>query len=145
MFQNPLKKLDHDNLKRSSDLLKQQRDDNKIINGRLKIMAFIVCIVFTTISARIIYIQLNKNDEYKIKLENYVSKKQSTTTPRGTFLDSKMKTVVNTTQSLNLTYYPPENISSQEEWDLAIHFTKQFGISEYKATDEELKKLYLMF
>ncbi|MEG0980423.1 MAG: penicillin-binding protein 2 [Erysipelotrichaceae bacterium] len=145
MFQNPLKKLDHDNLKRSSDLLKQQRDDNKIINGRLKIMAFIVCIIFTAISARIIYIQLNKNDEYKIKLENYVSKKQSTTTPRGTFLDSKMKTVVNTTQSLNLTYYPPENISSQEEWDLAIRFTKQFGISEYKATDEELKKLYLMF
>ncbi|MEG2907738.1 MAG: hypothetical protein RR945_00860 [Erysipelotrichaceae bacterium] len=84
MFQNPLKKLDQENLKRSSDLLKRQRDDNKIINRRLKVLAFIVCIIFTSISARLIYIQFNKNEEYKIKLDNFASKKQTTTTPRGT-------------------------------------------------------------
>ncbi|MEG2549361.1 MAG: penicillin-binding protein 2 [Erysipelotrichaceae bacterium] len=137
--------MDQENLKRSSDLLKRQRDDNKIINRRLKVLAFIVCIIFASISARLIYIQFNKNEEYKIKLDNFASKKQTTTTPRGTLLDKNLKTVVNTTQSLNLTYYPPENIADQEEWDLAIKFTNKFGKGTYEPTDEEMKKLYLIF
>lgn len=145
LFRNPLKRLDHDQMRRSSDLMKKQRDDNKTINVRLRITAAITCVLFSLIATRLIYIQYAQNDEYKIKLENFESKKQKNTTPRGTMIDGTGKVVVNTTQSLNITYYPPEDITTEKEWDLAIAFTKQFGKNTYEPTEEEMKKLYLMF
>lgn len=143
MFRNPLKKLDQENMRRSSEILKKQRDDNKIINIRLRISAVVVCMVFALIGGRLVYIQYQKNDEYKTKLENFTSKKQRNTTPRGVMKDANGNIVVNTIQSLNITFYPPENLDDDELWDLAIRFTKQFGKGKYEPTDDEWKSLYL--
>ncbi len=144
MFRNPFQKLDHEEMRRSSDVLKKPKDMNKVINQRVRIGGLVILIIFGCISFRLVNLQYRENDEYKVKLDNYASRKQTSSTPRGVMYDANGKIIANTIQSMNITYYPNEDVSNDEEWELAIQFTKQFGKSKYEPTDDEWKKLYLI-
>lgn len=144
MFRNPFQKFDHEEMRRSSDVLKKPKDMNKVINQRVQIGGLVILIIFGCISFRLINLQYRENDEYKVKLDNYASRKQTSSTPRGVMYDANGNVIANTIQSMNITYYPNEDVSSDEEWELAIKFTKQFGKSKYEPTDEEWKKLYIL-
>lgn len=143
MLRNPFRDLDAKNLRRSSDLLKKQNDYQKIVNKRLNIATIITVLLFMVVAARLIDIQVRQQDDYTTKLESYSLKKQVISTPRGQMLDRNGKLVVKTVNSMNITYFPIKGTSSDEQWELAQQFAKQFHVSGDDLTLRDLQDAYI--
>ena len=143
MFHNPFRNLDRKKLSRSSDLLKAQNDYFKIVNKRIVIFTFIIVILFSCIAIRLLFIQIRDYDEYTEKLASYSSKQQRSTTPRGLMYDRNGKAVANTVSSHNITYYPQEGITTDEKWELAKKFAKQFDYDISYMTDSDYQDMYM--
>lgn len=142
LFRNPFRNLDQKKLRRSSDALKTQNDYFKIVNKRIMIFAVIICIIFSMAVVRLAFLQIRGQDEYAAKLESYTSKKQQDQTPRGEIYDRSGNVVAKTVSALNITYFPPQNISDQEEWKLAQKFAKQFDVKHDKFTKSDYQDAY---
>lgn len=143
MIRNPFRDIDAKKLRRSSDLLKKQSDYQKVVNKRLHVVTLVTILAFTAISARLIDIQIRRQDEYTVKLESYASKKQVFSPPRGQMYDVNGNLAVGTITSHNIIYFPPEDITSDEEWALAEIFAKQFAITGDDLKLRDLQDLYI--
>lgn len=143
MLRNPFRDMDAKHMRRSSDLLKKQNDYQKIVNKRLTIVAVITVLLFVGIAGRLIDIQVRQKDEYATKLDIYSLKKQIISTPRGQMIDRNGKQVVKTVSSMNITYYPTENATAKEQWELAMKFAKQFDVSADDLTLRDLQDAYI--
>ena len=73
MIRNPFRDLDHKKLRRSSDVLQTQNDYYKIVNRRILIFSMIVILLFSTITIRLVFIQVRDHEDYTTKLVNYWS------------------------------------------------------------------------
>lgn len=143
MIRNPFRDIDAKNLRRSSDLLKKQNDYQKIVNKRLNILTFVTIVLFAAIAGRLIDIQIRQKDDYTTKLASYTSKKQTTSTPRGQFIDRKGNVAVKTVSAMNITYFAPENVTRDAQWELAMKFAKQFQVTGDELTFRDLQDAYI--
>ena len=128
MLRNPFRDIDAKHMRHSSDLLKKQNDYQKIVNKRLTIVALVTVLLFVCIAGRLIDIQVRQKEEYATKLDIYSMKKQVISTPRGQMIDRNGKQVVKTVSSMNITYYPTENVTAKEQGELGMKFEKQLEI-----------------
>ncbi len=143
MLRNPFRELDAKNLLHSSDILKKQNDYRKIVNQRLSVVTAVTVLLFMVIAARLIDIQVRQQDDYANKLEIYTMKRQVSSTPRGQMLDANGKEVVRTVSSISVTYFPTENATSAQQWELALKFAKQFAVSAEELTLRDLQDAYI--
>lgn len=143
MLRNPFRNLDHKKLSRSSDALKAQNDYMKIVNRRIFVFGVIVVLIFCIIATRLIFIQVREKDNYTAKLENYSSQKQTDSTSRGEMLDRNGKVLAKTTAAHNIIYFPPKDVTSEEQWKLAQKFAKDFNVNHDDMTNSDYQDLYM--
>jgi len=127
----------------SSEHLKKAIDLTKIMRQRMVIMAVCICLFMSLILGRLISVQFIQNEQYRLKLEAYTKSEQKVTTPRGEILDRTGQVLVGNRQRLNITYFPPLEVSNVEEWNLAYQFAQDFHISSEELRVRDLKDLYL--
>ena len=147
MLKNPFREIDNKNRKNDSDLLKKTADFNKIVNQRMKVMIIIVVLCFfIAIGVKLFNVQILENEDYIVKLEAFTRKQQVVTPPRGEMVDRNGNVLVSNKESLNITYYPPSNVSSYSEskWALAKQFAQVFQIKEDTITERDWKGFYLV-
>lgn len=142
-MRNIFRDLDAKRFRNSSDLLKKQNDYQKIVNKRLQIVMIITVLLFVVIAGRLIDIQIRQQAEYATKLDVYAMKKQIISTPRGQMIDAKGNQVVKTVSSMNISYYPTENTTHEEQWELAMKFADQFAVPYDDLTLRDLQDAYI--
>ncbi len=140
---NPFRKLDLDQMRRSSALLNRPSDMQRIVNQRLKVFTMMIIAGFVILAVQLVNVQIRKNEEYTLKLEAYTLKQQVLTTPRGAMMDRSGELVVGSVQSHDIIYYPPKDITAQQEWELAEKFVESFDVSSDSLNEVDLKNLYI--
>lgn len=143
MIRNPFRDLDQKKLSRSSDVLKTQNDYFKIVNRRIFIFGIIICLIFSIVSVRLVFLQIRSQEDYAAKLENYSSQKQTDSTARGEMVDRNGKVVAKTVSSHNIVYFPPKDTTSEEQWKLAQTFAKDFKVDHKGMTNSDYQDLYM--
>ena len=127
----------------SSEHLRKALDLSKVVTRRFQIVAVAVCVAMSVIVARLFTIQMLQTEEYTQKLETYTRRYQTVTTPRGEMLDRNGQVLVGNKQRLNITYFPPQDITDEQEWALAEQFAQDFEVDETTLGTRDLKDLYL--
>ena len=143
MIPNPFRKFDLDKMRRSSDQLNQSMDYANEVSKRLIIFAVIICILFSVVFVRLFQIQVLSHDEYTEKMESYNTTTQSSSTPRGQIYDRNGKVIAATVVSHNIIYTQPEEITTEERWELAKQFAAAFDVDDNEITTAQRKDLYL--
>lgn len=143
MFRNPFREWDQEKLKRSSDVLQTQNNYLKIVNRRIQLLCIVIAAAFLIIAGRLLYLQVREHENYKIKLANYSSQEQRSMPARGIMYDRNGKVVVESVSSLNITYFPPEDVTGEDMWELAQKFADRFEISAEDLNVSDLQDLYL--
>lgn len=143
MIQNPFRKFDLENMKHSSDQLNQTMDFSGEVSKRLVIFAIIISLLFGTVFVRLFQIQILDHDEYTIKMENFNTKTQSSSTPRGQIYDRNGKVIAATVVSHNIIYTQPEDITTEERWELAQKFAAAFNVDDNELSTSQRKDLYI--
>lgn len=144
-LRNPFKQMDMQRKRRSSNLFRQTQDSEKTINARIKVTIFVICALFAVIVFRLIHLQLLNQASYAMKLEEYTALKQSFSSPRGAILDRDGNVLVESVSSLTISYYPVENISEKEEWELADKLVSELGLTATTITERQLKELHIQY
>ncbi len=141
-MRKPMEKL---NLRKSSMSAKLLGQDKlfKIVNARIMVLSILIVCIFIAIVVRLADIQLIKHEEYLVKLDNYSPQEQRFTTPRGQMYDRNGELVVKSESAHNITYFPSENTTSDDKWELAKKFAKQFKIKAENFTLSDYQDLYL--
>ena len=127
----------------SSEHLRKALDLSKIVTRRFQLVALAVCVGMAAIVVRLYSIQMLKTDDYAQKLATYTRRYQTVTTPRGEMLDRNGQVLVGNKQRLNITYFPPQGISDEKEWELARRFSTDYEVDETQLGTRDLKDLYL--
>lgn len=127
----------------SSEHLKKNLDLSKVIQKRLQLLLLCICLLMGVIFIQLYSLQIGRHDEYVLKLAAYSKSEQTVTTPRGEILDRNGQVLVGSRQRLNITYFPPQTISSSKEWALAYSFAQDFEIDSSGLRVRDLKDLYL--
>ncbi len=127
----------------SSEHLKKSLDLSKVIRRRMQVLSICLCLLMSLIFGRLYSIQVLHSEEYQLKLAAYTKSEQTVTTPRGEILDRNGQVLVGSRQRLNITYFPPQSVSNQEEWTLAFQFAQDFQVSGDALQIRDLKDLYL--
>lgn len=143
MIRNPFRDLDQKKLSRSSDVLKTQNNYFKIVNRRIFIFGIIICLIFAVVSVRLVFLQIRNQEDYAAKLENYSSQKQTDSTARGEMVDRNGKVIAKTVSSHNIVYFPPKDTTSEEQWELAQTFAKDFKVDHKGMTNSDYQDLYM--
>ena len=143
MIRNPFRDLDQKKLSRSSDVLKTQNDYFKIVNRRIFIFGIIICLIFAVVSVRLVFLQIRNQEDYAAQLENYSSQKQTDSTARGEMVDRNGKVIAKTVSSHNIVYFPPKDTTSEEQWELAQTFAKDFKVDHKGMTNSDYQDLYM--
>ena len=125
------------------NVYKQVEKKEIITNRRYFILGMSIIFFMSILVFRLYDLQLTQNNYYSEKLELYNARKQTITPPRGEILANNHQVLVGNTQKLNITYFPPKNITNSEEWVLAFKFVDEFGIDSSEVTDRDLKDLYI--
>lgn len=146
MLRNPFKELDANIRKRSSDLLKRGFDFNKVVNQRATTVISVVFVCFLAIGLRLVQIQYFEQETYLEKLKAFTQKNQTISPPRGNIYDRNGKLLVSNKEVVNITYYPQKDLLnwSEEKWQLAYKFTRNFSIRNDKVSERDWKDYYIM-
>lgn len=152
MIVNPFRKKDIDRRKRSSNLFAGKEDEIKKMNKRLKILVVVIALLFISITARLVQLQVFDHDLYTEKALAFSSKKQSFTPSRGNIYDRNGVVLAESKKLLSVIYYPKKDITNKEEWELAKKFVDEVGIELQKTntngtpvdliTERQLKDMY---
>lgn len=143
MIPNPFRKFDLDKMRRSSDQLNQSMDYANEVSKRLIIFAVIICILFAAVFVRLVQIQVLNHEEYTVKMENFNTTKQSSSTPRGQIYDRNGKVIAKTVVSHNIIYLQPEDITTKEKWEMAQKFAAAFDVKANLLSSSQRKDLYI--
>ncbi len=145
MFINPFKKMDLNEKRRESNFLKPKINSEKTINQRLIIVLFVIAVLFIIIVIRLFYIQVLQQDNYEQKLVDFTQQQHTQSSPRGTIFDRDGNILVESVSSLTISYYPPENISSVEEWELASSLVNDLSLTDPTIIDRNIKELHIQY
>lgn len=142
---NLFRQLDQKRRKFSSNQLNQSSDIRKVVDTRIKIMICVTCIFFSIITLRLVHLQLFSTQRYQTLLAEYTAQNQSFSSPRGTIYDRDGNVLVESVSSLSFYYYPVEDISNEDEWNLAERMVDTFDLEANLITDRQLKDMYLQY
>lgn len=143
MIPNPFRKFDLENMKHSSDQLNQSMDFSGEVSKRLIIFAVIIGLLFSAVFVRLFQIQVLQHEEYTIKMENYNTTTQASSTPRGQIYDRNGKVIAATVVSHNIIYTQPEEITTAQRWELAQKFASAFDVDKNELSENQRKDLYI--
>jgi len=148
LYNKPMKQVDKSkttsNLKFNDDYSQKIVDVSKTINRRLKVSLIVIILVFSIIWLNIYSIQIVRQDEFTDKLITYTSSFQSVASPRGEIYDRNGNILVTNSERLSIVYFPPQGISDQSEWELALAFSKHFTVDTSILNARDLKDLYII-
>lgn len=144
-FKNPLREQDLNRRRRESSHFRTKTESDKVINERLKVAIIVLCVFFTVIALRLIYVQIFQQKEYQLKLEAFTSSEQSVSPPRGKIIDSQGRTLAESIKSLTISYYPSKNVTAIDEWSLAKKFVNEIGVNKLTITDRQIKDMYISY
>lgn len=132
--------------KLASDLrLKKNRDDYiKRFNPRLIILSVLLVVLFLIVWINLFFVQIIRSEEYALKLANFTRTYQNIASPRGEIRDRNGEILVANQERLAIVYYPPQNITSNQEWELAYQFAEDFEVDISLLTPRDLKDVYLL-
>lgn len=122
----------------------KETDYSKILSKRLMIFTSILLILFTILWIRLFYVQVIQQESYQVKLESFTQSYQMMASPRGQMTDRNGEILVTNTERLAIVYFPPIDISSDEEWDLAFKVADTFEIDISSIKSRDLKDLYIL-
>lgn len=117
----------------------------KVVNTRITILSIVITCIFFVIIARLASIQVLQHEDYVAKLDAYSPQEQRFTTPRGEMYDRNGELIVKTQSAHNITYFPNLNTTSDEKFELATKFAKQFNIEAENFTLSDYQDMYLYF
>ena len=143
MIPNPFRKFDLENMKHSSDQLNQSMDFSGEVSKRLIIFAVIIGLLFSAVFVRLFQIQVLQHEEYTIKMENYNTTTQASSTPRGQIYYRNGKVIAATVVSHNIIYTQPEEITTAQRWELAQKFASAFDVDKNELSKNQRKDLYI--
>jgi penicillin-binding protein 3 len=119
-------------------------DLDRSIDRRFKIIIVSVFLLFSLVWVNLYALQITKNEEYQQKLLDFTKSYIGIPSQRGVIYDRNGEILVSNTERLSIVYYPPADISSKQEWDMAIHFVEHFTIDNTSLYPRDLKDLYIM-
>jgi len=124
----------------------QQKSDDYIkqFKPRLNIFIAIILFLFVIVWLNLFSIQIMRNSEYSTKLVNFTKTYQYIASPRGEIMDRNGEILVSNQERLAIIYYPPLNITSSEEWDLAYQFANDFEVDISTLNQRDLKDVYMI-
>lgn len=122
---------------------KKETDYQKIFANRLRIFFFGISVVFIIVLIQLFRIQIIKNESYVEKLENFTQLTQNMASPRGKIFDRNGEILVSNTERLAIVYFPPANMTSTKEWELAYKMADTFEFDYSNLTSRDLKDLFL--
>lgn len=122
---------------------KKETDYQKIFANRIQIFLIGIIISFLMVLLALFRIQILENENYQIKLENFTQVSQNMAAPRGKMFDRYGEILVSNTERLAIVYYPPANMTSTKEWELAYKMADTFEFDYSILTSRDLKDLYL--
>jgi len=124
---------------------KKEKEFNldRSLNRRFQIITLAVILLFSFVWVDLYMVQIVKNQEYLQKLENFTKSYLSIPSLRGNIYDRNGEVLVSNSERLSIVYYPPENVSTTEEWAMAQHFVEHFVIDNSTLYPRDLKDLYL--
>jgi penicillin-binding protein 3 len=126
--------------------IKRERefDLDRSIDRRFKIIIVSVLLLFSLVWVNLYTLQITKNAEYQQKLLDFTKSYIGIPSQRGVIYDRNGEILVSNAERLSIVYYPPANISSEEEWDMAEHFVEHFTIDNTSLYPRDLKDLYII-
>lgn len=115
-----------------------------LISHRFKILMIVMVLLFSVVWINLYSVQVLRNEEYKTKLEQFTRNYMNMPSQRGIIYDRDGNVLVSNQERLSIVYYPPENISTDSEWELAYRFVDQFSISTDELYLRDLQDLYIL-
>ena len=122
----------------------KESDFNKILNSRVQIFGFTLVFIFAVLLLRLFYIQILNQELYQLKLDAFTQTYQSMAAPRGEIYDRHGEIMVTNTERLAIVYFPPLNMSSKKEWELAYTMADDFEFDFSHLTVRDLQDLFLI-
>ena len=110
---------------------------------RMLALGGLIVFCMLIIIARLFYLQIIEEDNYKVKLANFTRKYEMITTPRGEILDRNDKMIISNKIIKSIVYYPPNFHKNEDKWQLAQKFNENFNTDELVANTSDLTDLYL--
>ena len=111
---------------------------------RLKILIVVIVFLFGSVWINLYSIQVLRTEEYDQKLEAFTKSYLNLPSQRGIIFDRNGNVLVSNQERLSIMYYPPKNISTDEEWELAFRFVDYFSISTENLYFRDLQDLYIL-
>ncbi|NTW91135.1 MAG: hypothetical protein HGA35_04310, partial [Erysipelotrichaceae bacterium] len=99
---------------------------------------------FLLVWTNLFLVQVVRSNEFSNKLVNFTKTYQYIPSPRGEIKDRYGEILVSNQERLAIVYFPPLNISSTKEWELAYQFAKDFEVDISTLNQRDLKDVYLL-
>lgn len=142
-MRNPFEYLDHKEKTRRSNEISHLSEYEKITNKRIRNIMIIIVVLFSIILIQLFSLQVLKHDKYV----NLLAQEQRTimyeNSARGEIFDRNGKDVALTKTVLSISYFPKEDLKSDEVDELALKFAKQFDMTSKDLTEDDLKVLWI--
>lgn len=122
----------------------KSEDYIKKFKPRLNLFTIVILILFFIVWSNLFMVQVVRNNEYSNKLINFTKTYQYIPSPRGEIKDRNGEIIVSNQERLAIVYFPPLNISSSKEWDLAYQFAKDFDVDISTLNQRDLKDVYII-
>lgn len=116
----------------------------KALNTRLVWFMSIFAVIFTIILYQLFTIQVLSSEEYTKKLTSFTQTLQYLASPRGEMHDRFGEVLVTNRERLAIVYFPPQDMSSNMEWELAYRFSDSFDINVSHLNTRDLKDVFLV-
>lgn len=127
------------------DRYKEKLDTNKSIVFRLQIFGLVMIIGFLIILGRFYYVQIIQQDYYETRLQTYIQRLYTVSSPRGEIKDRNGEVLTSNQEQLVITYLPPLRVSNQMKWDLANKFAHDFHVDVDSMSERQLKRAFLHY
>ena len=120
-------------------------NNNKIIEKRYKVLTIFIIILMSTLTIKLFYIQLIKNNYYKDKLNILTTKIiEGDSTPRGRIYDRNGVLIVDNRAVKTIYYKKPNNITTKEEIELAYKLANYIEVDYSKLKVDNLKEFWVL-
>ncbi len=116
---------------------------DRSLDRRFKIIIITVLLLFSLVWVNLYSLQIIKNQIYIDKLENFTKTTIGLPLQRGIIYDRNGDIMVSNQERLSLVYYPPQGITNEEEWNMAVNFIKHFEIDNSSLYPRDLKDLFI--
>ena len=128
------------NMKKKYSKYKKYRSIKTIIEKRYNVLIGLITILITILFINLFYIQIIKNNDYKLELENLMVKVVTgNTSPRGRIYDRNYKLIVDNIPNKIIFYKKEHGVKTEEEIEYAYLIASNIDIDYSKLTDKMIR------